>query len=85
MNQQYKITQAQHTWLQQELAYLQTIRQREVAQMIEEALSYGDPENNAEYDAALLEKQRLEERIAEYQKILSCARIVPEDSSQTPE
>ena len=48
MEQQYKITKAQHTWLQQELAYLQTIRQREVAQMIEEALSYGDPENNAE-------------------------------------
>ena len=76
MNGNYKISRRRMTDLEQELKFLQTTRSREVDALIAEALNYGDLENNAEYDAAKNEQQRLNGRIAEIENILSCAVVV---------
>ena len=53
--------------------------------LIAEAMSYGDLENNAEYEAAKLEQEKIHGRIAEIEKILSCAVIVETETQHLSE
>lgn len=76
MNSEYKISKHRMTELERELNFLQSTRTREVEAMIAEAMSYGDLENNSEFDAVKIEQQKLHGRIAEIENILSCAVIV---------
>lgn len=72
----YQISKKRKADLEREKAFLQTTRSREVEAFIAEAMRYGDLENNAEYEAAMLQQKKVQGRIAEIEKILSCAVVV---------
>ena len=65
MAREYKITSARLKELETELNYLKTTREKEVAEQIKEARSFGDLSENSEYDEAKNEQAKLYGRIAE--------------------
>ncbi len=62
--------------LKKELEYMQTVREREVAEQIKEARSFGDLSENSEYDEAKSEQGKLYSKIAEYQDLIENAVII---------
>jgi len=76
---EYKITSARLKELEEELHYLKTIREKEVAELIKEARSFGDLSENSEYDEAKNEQAKLYGRIAEVENILANAVIIEEN------
>ena len=56
--------------LKDELFYLQTVREKEVAQQIKEARSFGDLTENSEYDEAKTEQGKLYSKIAEIKNLI---------------
>jgi transcription elongation factor GreA len=48
----FKLTEERLNQLKEELLYLQTVREKEVAELIKEARSFGDLSENSEYDEA---------------------------------
>lgn len=62
--------------LKEELDYLQTVREKEVAEQIKEARSFGDLSENSEYDEAKTEQGKLYSKIAEIQALIENAEIV---------
>ena len=59
-----------------ELEFLQTVREKEVAEQIKEARSYGDLSENSEYDEAKTEQGKLYSKIAELSALIENAEIV---------
>lgn len=57
-----------------------TVRRKEVAERIKEAISYGDISENSEYDSAKNEQAELEERINKLENMLRKAKIIDEDA-----
>ena len=84
MAKQYKLSRERAAQLQEELEYLKTVREKEVADMIKEARSFGDLSENSEYDEAKNEQGRVYSRISELTDILSNFVII-EDSVATGE
>ena len=80
MAKEFKLTSFALESLEKELNYLKTTREREVADMIAEARSYGDLSENSEYDAAKNEQAKLYGRIAEIEDILSHAVIIEDEN-----
>ena len=80
MAKEYKITRRRLQELEEELNYLKTTREREIADMIAEARSYGDLSENSEYDTAKNEQAKLYGRIAEIEDILSHAVIIEDEN-----
>ena len=80
MAKEFKITSLRRDDLVNELNYLKTTREREVAAMIAEARSYGDLSENSEYDAAKDEQGKLYARIAEIEDILNHAVIIEDEN-----
>lgn len=78
MAKEYKLTPQRLKELQEELNYLKTVREKEVAELIKEARSFGDLSENSEYDEAKTEQGKLYSRIAELENILLHAVIVDE-------
>ncbi len=76
---EYKITSARLKELEEELNYLKTTREKEVAEQIKEARSFGDLSENSEYDEAKNEQAKLYGRIAEVENILANAVIIEEN------
>lgn len=64
--------------IEQELEELKTVRRKEVAERIKQALAFGDISENSEYDEAKNEQAQLEERIAKLEATLRKARVVDE-------
>ena len=64
--------------LKDELNYLQTVREKEVADLIREARSFGDLSENSEYDEAKTEQGKLYSKIAEIKNLIENAEIVEE-------
>lgn len=62
--------------LEQELEHLKTVRRREVAARIKQALEFGDISENSEYDDAKNEQAFIEGRIASLEQALRNARVV---------
>lgn len=62
--------------LKDELNYLQTVREKEVAELIREARSFGDLSENSEYDEAKTEQGKLYSKIAELQNMIENAEII---------
>ena len=62
--------------LKEELHYLQTVREKEVAQLIKVARSFGDLSENSEYDEAKTEQGKLYSKIAEIKNLIENAEIV---------
>jgi len=76
MMNKYKISQARYDQLKEELNYLQTVREKEVAEQIREARSFGDLSENSEYDEAKTEQGKLYSKIAEIQDLIDNAEII---------
>lgn len=71
MAKEFKLSPERLEELKSELTYLKTVREREVADQIKEARSFGDLSENSEYDEAKNEQGKLYSRIAELENILS--------------
>ena len=78
MAKEYKISVLRLKELEEELFYLKTQREKEVAEQIKEARSYGDLSENSEYDEAKNEQAKVYGRIAEVENILAHAVIIDE-------
>ena len=78
IDSRYKMSQERLDTLKEELHYLETTREKEVAELIKEARSFGDLSENSEYDEAKTEQGKLYSRIAELENILLHAVIVDE-------
>ena len=83
MAKEFKITSARLKELEQELHHLKTTREREVADLIKEARSFGDLSENSEYDEAKNEQAKLYGRIAEVENILANAVLIEEGEENT--
>ena len=79
MAKEFKLTQESLTKLKEELEYLKTVREKEVAEQIKEARSFGDLSENSEYDEAKNEQGKLYSRIAELENILAHAVVITDD------
>ena len=75
MAKEFKLTRERLKELEEELNYLKTTREKEVAEQIKEARSFGDLSENSEYDEAKNEQAKLYGRIAEVENILSIAWV----------
>ena len=73
MAKEYKLSHQRLKELQDEMNYLKTVREKEVAELIKEARSFGDLSENSEYDEAKNEQGKLYARMAELEEILAFA------------
>ncbi len=69
--------------LTEELAYLTTVRRRDVAKRLKEAISYGDLSENSEYEDAKNEQAFVEGRIMELEEKIKSAKIIEERYART--
>lgn len=81
MAKEFKLSAERLEELKQELNYLKTVREKEVADQIKEARSFGDLSENSEYDEAKNEQGKLYSRIAELEEILQHVVIVDESAA----
>lgn len=65
--------------IETELEDLKTVRRREVAERIKQALDFGDISENSEYDEAKNEQAWLEERILKLESLLRNAIVIDDD------
>ena len=80
MAKEFKLTPERLKELQEELTYLKTVREKEVAELIKEARSFGDLSENSEYDEAKTEQGKLYSRIAEVENILENSVVIEESA-----
>jgi len=69
--------------LEEELEYLKTVKRKEVADRIKQAIDFGDISENSEYDDAKNEQAFIEGRILTLEKQLRNARIIDESERST--
>jgi len=81
MAKEYKLSPQRLQELQEEMNYLKTVREKEVAELIKEARSFGDLSENSEYDEAKNEQGKLYSRMAELEEILSNYVVIEEEAS----
>ena len=72
----YKMSQERLDDLKKELEYLETVREKEVSELIKEARSFGDLSENSEYDEAKTEQGKLYSKIAEYKDLIENVELV---------
>ena len=82
MKKEYKMSEERHQELKDELTYLKTVREKEVAELIKEARGFGDLSENSEYDEAKNEQGKLYSRIAELEEILLHSVIIDESEER---
>ncbi len=83
MAKEYRMSQERLDELKEELNYLKTVREKEVADQIKEARSFGDLSENSEYDEAKNEQGKLYSRIVELGNILAHAIVIDEEDLTT--
>ena len=76
MSSRYRMSQERLEEIKKELEYLETVREKEVAEQIKEARSFGDLSENSEYDEAKTEQGKLFSHIAELRDLIENAEIV---------
>ena len=81
MAKEYKLSPQRLKELQDEMNYLKTVREKEVAELIKEARSFGDLSENSEYDEAKNEQGKLYSRMAELEEILSNYVVIEEEEA----
>ena len=79
MAKEFKLSPERWKELKDELVYLKTVREKEVADQIKEARSFGDLSENSEYDEAKNEQGKLYSRIAEVENILDNCVVIEEE------
>ena len=80
---EYILTEQGKIELEQELDVLKNVTRTENSQKIEEARSFGDLSENAEYDAAKEEQAKVESRINQLEYMLKYAKVVEDDGKDT--
>lgn len=70
------LTQAGLLKLEQELESLKTVRRREVAERIKQAIEFGDISENSEYEDAKNEQAFIEGRILTLEKMLRNVKVI---------
>lgn len=65
--------------LKKELVYLREMKRKEIAERLEEAISFGDLAENSEYQEAKEAQAFLEGRILELENLIRNAIIIPEE------
>ena len=80
----FKMSQERLEELKKELYYLETVREKEVAELIKEARSFGDLSENSEYDEAKTEQGKLYSKIAEIKVLIENAEIVDNQDQDAP-
>ena len=81
MAKEYQLSPERLKELQDELNYLKTVREKEVAELIKEARSFGDLSENSEYDEAKNEQGKLYSRIAQVEEILANYVVIEEEET----
>lgn len=80
----FKMSQERLDAIKAELNYLETVREKEVAELIKEARSFGDLSENSEYDEAKTEQGKLYSKIAELKVLIENAEIVDNMDTDAP-
>ena len=80
----YKMSLERLNELKEELNYLETVREKEISELIKEARSFGDLSENSEYDEAKNEQGKLYSKIAELKDLIENADIVDNMELDTP-
>ena len=78
------LTAEGHNKLKEEIEYLSTVKRREVAARIKQALEFGDISENSEYDDAKNEQAFTEGRIANLEKMLPQRQSIVTRSRSIP-
>lgn len=74
-----EMTREGYQSLTDELEELVTVKRKENAERLKEAISYGDISENAEYDAAKEEQAETEDRINELEAMIRTAKVIGDD------
>jgi transcription elongation factor GreA len=82
MSEVILLTQEGYDNIVAEYDELVTVKRKEVAERIKEAISYGDISENSEYDSAKNEQAELEDRIMKLENMLRNAKIL--DNNDIP-
>jgi len=69
--------------LEDELELLKTVRRKEIAERIKQAIAFGDISENSEYDEAKNEQAQVEDRINRLETMLRKATIIDEEDINT--
>ena len=80
----FKMSQERLDAIKEELNYLETVREKEVAELIKEARSFGHLSENSEYDEAKTEQGKLYSKIAELKVLIENAEIVDNIEADAP-
>ncbi|NLV87338.1 MAG: transcription elongation factor GreA [Clostridiales bacterium] len=72
----FKMSRQRFDEIREELHYLETVREKEVSELIKEARSFGDLSENSEYDEAKTEQGKLYSKIAELKNVIENAEII---------
>lgn len=67
--------------LKTELEYLRAVKRKEVTEKIREALAFGDPWENPEYESAKNEQAFIEGRIMTLENMMGNAKVIQESAS----
>ena len=78
MSEEILLTKEGYEKIVFELEELVTVKRKEVAERIKEAISYGDISENSEYDSAKNEQAELEDRIHKLENMVRKAKIIDE-------
>lgn len=73
-----KLTPKRLKELQDEMLWMKSVREKEIAELIKEARSFGDLSENSEYDEAKEQQGKLYSREAEVQAILDNYELIDE-------
>ena len=76
----FRLSEERYEALKKELEYLETVREKEVAEQIKEARSFGDLSENSEYDEAKTEQGKLYSKIAEIKNVLENAEVIADNN-----
>lgn len=75
-NEEILLTRGGLEKLEKELFFLKSVKRKEIAALIKEAITYGDITDNSEYEDAKNEQAFVEGRIITLEKLLRRARIL---------
>lgn len=78
----FKMSQERLDELKKELQYIETVREKEVSELIKEARSFGDLSENSEYDEAKTEQGKLYSRKAEVKNLIENAEIIEKSEDE---
>ena len=69
--------------MEDELEKLKSVKRREIAEKIKQAMAFGDISENSEYDEAKNEQAQVESRIVKLETMLKNAKVIDEEEVST--